>query len=672
MGLGLLAVGAALSAAQAPAGERRPEAEIVVVGERASRRLRDTASSVVVFTQDRIEGEAGADRVETLFEAIPNVQLGTGGQGPAIRGQDTTGVLQDLPAFLGGNRPRATIQVDGRAVSYNEFVFGAAPLWDVAQVELFRSPQVTTQGRNSIAGAIFVTTNDPSSIWQARGRIARSSFATWHGSAMVTGPLVGDQLAFRLAGDWRAGRPASKMTGNHVGAEPDRESYRTLRAKLLAQPAALPGLRLEAVLAHTGSRMPQIDGIRAPFRERRDPLATYGIFDTNVDSLTAEARLAASPSLDLAATLTGGDARVRRFAPAGLGETRIHSRDQSVELLADWRPRSELRARFGVHYLGTRLDQSINLSAVFGMGEFLDLQQSLGLFGEADLALAERLRLTAGVRFQRDRQQRDGTLGTLADVDFDRTFEAWLPKLVLTYLVSDAVSAGAMVQHASQPGGVTINFDTQRMQAFDMETMWSFEAFARASLYGDRLSLSANLFRNDFRDAQRGQSRIFRVPTGGFASWLLIENVPEARSHGLEASLDWRATERLRMRAAAGLLRTRIAKNSGGVFAGKEFGRAPKFSASASAEWRPVERLRLNAAVRHRSAYFSNDLNTPNLRVEQATMVDARAAFELGRFTLSAYARNLTDRLAMTYLFNPVFGTAADPRELGVILDSRF
>ena len=53
---------------------------------------------------------------------------------------------------------------------------------------------------------------------------------------------------------------------------------------LLAHPVALPGLRLEAALVHTASHMPQIDGIRAPFRERRDPLATYGVFGTNVFS----------------------------------------------------------------------------------------------------------------------------------------------------------------------------------------------------------------------------------------------------------------------------------------------------------------------------------------------------------------------------------------------------
>ena len=32
--------------------------------------------------------------------------------------------------------PRTTIVVDGRAVTYNEFVFGPAPLWDVERVEV--------------------------------------------------------------------------------------------------------------------------------------------------------------------------------------------------------------------------------------------------------------------------------------------------------------------------------------------------------------------------------------------------------------------------------------------------------------------------------------------------------------------------------------------------------
>jgi len=148
-----LLVGLLVSAA--PPALPIPSAEptaIIVTGERVGRPVRETTSSVAVFDRRNIDS-AGAHRVDQMLALIPNVQLGNGSQGPAIRGLDTTGPLQALPAFLGGNRPRTTIVVDGRAVTYNEFVFGPAPLWDVERVEVYRSPQTTTQGVNSIAGA---------------------------------------------------------------------------------------------------------------------------------------------------------------------------------------------------------------------------------------------------------------------------------------------------------------------------------------------------------------------------------------------------------------------------------------------------------------------------------------------------------------------------------------
>ena len=165
---------AALAAAvqQADPGEAETPEEIVVTGERVPRSLRETPSSVAVVDETDIEAN-GANRVDQILALIPNVQLGNGSQGPAIRGMDTTGPLYALPAFLGGNRPRMTLVVDGRPVSYNEFVFGTFPVWDAERIEVFRSPQTTTQGQNSIAGAIFVNTNDPATsarIWRACDR----------------------------------------------------------------------------------------------------------------------------------------------------------------------------------------------------------------------------------------------------------------------------------------------------------------------------------------------------------------------------------------------------------------------------------------------------------------------------------------------------------------------
>src|SRR5689334_15774046 len=110
-----------------PAGVVQPtEDAILITGERSRRSLKETPSSVAVTTSREMEA-ASADRVSDLLQLVPNVQLGGGSEGPAIRGQDTTGALQALPAFLGGNRPRTTVIVDGRRTTYNEFVFSTVP-----------------------------------------------------------------------------------------------------------------------------------------------------------------------------------------------------------------------------------------------------------------------------------------------------------------------------------------------------------------------------------------------------------------------------------------------------------------------------------------------------------------------------------------------------------------
>ena len=123
---------AAISSQDRPGADDAESGEIVVTGERVPRSLRETASSVAVITAEDIERSPGADRLDDILEQVPNIQFGSGNLGPTIRGQDTTGALQDLPAFLGGNRARVTVQVDGRAVGYSEFVSGVTPLRNVS------------------------------------------------------------------------------------------------------------------------------------------------------------------------------------------------------------------------------------------------------------------------------------------------------------------------------------------------------------------------------------------------------------------------------------------------------------------------------------------------------------------------------------------------------------
>ncbi|HEX6217959.1 MAG TPA: TonB-dependent receptor [Sphingomicrobium sp.] len=667
---GLLTIAVAVAQAAAPPGDT-----IIVTGERQRRTVRDTASSVAIFTARDIAAEAGADRIDQLLELTPNVTVGTSNLGPTIRGQNSTGALQDLPAFLGGNRQRVTLQVDGRAVSFNEFVFGAAPLWDVAQVEIFRSPQSTTQGRNSIAGAIFIETEDPAYELLARGRLIYGEIAMHQVSAAVSGPLIGDQLAFRLSGDLRHGRPASEIGDDMVGADPNNDDYGLVRLKLLLEPEALPGLRIEASAVHAESKMPQVEGVRVPFEERRDPFATYGVFGTRTDSLTIRANHEFSPALRTATTIAFGDSRFQRFAPEGLGEAINLVKDWSIEQTVDWRPSPAIELVAGVHHLRTRLDQEIDLTRVLGNGTFDDKQTSTGLFGDVEVRPLAKLKLSAGVRYQTDSQRRIGALvgpGITFPLDYDERFEALLPKFSVAYDVLPSLTVGALVQRAYNPGGATINFDTGEPETFGAEFAWSYELFARASI--GRARIGANLFRTDFRDAQRAQSRAYTVPGRGTAFWAEIENVPRSRSSGAELSLDWPVTDRLRLGGGLGLLRTRITRTAdpANPINGREFQRAPHATASGSIEWLPLDGVQLNASLRHHSRYFSSDRNEPALLIEGNSIANARAAWSRGRFTLFGYARNIFDTFYMSHLGSTTFGTAVDPRELGVGLEARF
>jgi outer membrane receptor protein involved in Fe transport len=669
--------------AQPPAPVEARPPEIIVTGERVDRSILETASSVVVMNGEAIDASA-ADQVDQLLALTPNVQLGSGTEGPTIRGQDSTGVVRELFAFLGGARPRATLTVDGRAAGFHEYVHSAASIWDVERVEIFRSPQTTTQGRNSIAGAIFVNTSDPTYDWEGRVRGIVGDFGVRHASAVVSGPIVANQLAIRASGDIKLGRNSSEMADGIADADIDRDDYSAARIKLLAEPRNLPGLRLEASFAHTESQAPQFETVAAPFEERRFPvpLRTNGVIRTSVDSLTALINYKFDTALTAKTTLSYGDAKIDRFGLPGLGRAHTDSDDFSLESVLSWQPEGPMQMLGGAHYLTLRQVQTLDVTGLMiGTGGFRDRQASLGIFGETTWRPAPRLAITTGLRYQRDRQDRAGQIGPVGPgitLDYDETFDAWLPKVSISYDITETATAGILVQRAYNPGGTTISLRTRREDSFAAETLWNYEAFARASFAGGRATLAANLFYNDMSNAQRPQTVEFVLPTGVTFSEIQIANAPAAESYGFEIDLGWRAGDRLSIRAGLGLLETEIRRTllASDPIAGKAFQRAPNVSASAGIDWRPVEALRLSAQLRANSAYFSDDANDPALRVHGSALVNARAAYTQGSVTVFGFVRNIFDEFVPTSLIRPaagaIYASVFDPREVGVGIEGRF
>ena len=245
MEISRLVLAAGLAVGLLPAGAFAEETshveELVVTGEKTERSLQDTVASVAVVTARRIE-EENIQQFFDIANRTANVTESWGGVGFTIRGVSNRGVSG------GGNGGLATVYIDGAPIQDNALSTGPLDMWDVAQVEILRGPQSTLQGRNALAGAIVVRTKDPTWDWSLNARALISDENEQTFSNAGGGPIVADQLAFRIA---YQDRDADGFVYNEtLDRQEDPVRAKTLRGKLLFTPSALPGLTVRAGVTH--------------------------------------------------------------------------------------------------------------------------------------------------------------------------------------------------------------------------------------------------------------------------------------------------------------------------------------------------------------------------------------------------------------------------------------
>ena len=650
--------------------------EVVVTGERIDRFLKNTASSIVVFDEQRLGEQAGADRIEQLFDFVPNLQRGEGDLGVSIRGQDSTGVLIGANAFLGGTRPRATLQVDGRVLSFNEFIYGLTSVWDVEQIEVFRGPQTTTQGRNAIAGAIFVDTKDPTFDVERTGQVVLGNYGTRQASVAFSGPLIDEELAGRIAIDVRKHESWMNYVGDdvYVGADRKDDDYATARAKLLYTPADIPDIDFLATFTHLDSSNPQLEIADEPYDDRIQSVQNNAHWDTEVDSLTLETTYTINDSWETGVTATYANSQSERFAAPGSGTALIEADEYSLESLLRFNtPGGRARGLIGVSYFTSDQNEASDLSAFLGFGDFNDKQQSVGVFGEITYDVTPKLHLTGGGRWQKDSQNRSGILGPVS-LDFDESFDEFLPKVEIAYDVQDNISVGASARKGFNPGGTTLSFATGAIDEFDAETLWSYELFSRANLAGGDLVLSSNLFFTNFTDAQRPLTTTIDLPDGSTATSTEFANAPSAESYGLELDSLWKVNSALHVRAALGYLKTEIKETNlpDDPILGKEFQRAPRITAALGFNLHATKELTFDINTRYSSSYYSDDANTAELKIDSVSIVDLKANYDFGSVQAFAYLNNATDKTYQVWQLREGNSSLGDPREYGVGLRMSF
>lgn len=643
--------------------------EIVVTGEKIEKTLFDSTSSVKVF-QDPDNGEQRD--VYQLAEKTVNVLEAPSGL-PHIRGVDGRGPTNGYLTYQTGARSRVATLVDGVTESWSGENFGKAGLWDIEQVEIFRGTQSTMQGRNAIAGTIVANSKDPTYYWEGAFRLGyENNDDKFHAAAMLSGPIITDELAFRLAIDGIEGNTPityAKPDGQDYPWDPSQVSNRNIRAKLLWEPQGIPGLKNTLTIVDRDSEGQYTNLVSAPYFDYVYDDGSYGTRHQYTDSQTYQLKTeyAFNEALSADVQLSRRDYHT---AFEGFPNTSwyvdLDETNYTLESKVDYHPENSPFSGVAGVYVYNR-DQEQILDGLLTE----DDTKSRAIYFDTNTDISDSVALQFGGRWQNDSQNRhfrDTSLDFV--IDTDKT--VFLPSIGVTYSPNENLKFGATVRKGYNPGGATNRSSNNEVYTFDEESVWTAELSARAELLDNRLNIGANIFYSEYKDYQGTLS--ISPAAGSTQSWddTVILNIPKSYTYGLEASADV-LLESWKLGASIGLLHSRIktAPDDRAELAGNELSFAPAISAGLSVEKFFNNGWTLGADLNYVGHYY-DDVSNDTPDAGGYTKLDLHASYDYNdNLTLRAYLNNVTDA-EYVYRYKGDFAEVSSPRTFGITVDYRF
>ncbi|MEM6898541.1 MAG: TonB-dependent receptor [Pseudomonadota bacterium] len=799
--------------------EEEPQVQdvIIVEGTKLSQSLQDLDVSAEVFTAERLARERIVD-VGEIFLKTPNVNSRGGAGGSfTIRGISRGGVGG------AGQGVTSNVYIDGAPLSSNGLGSGPTSLWDVQQVEVLRGPQSSVQGRNALAGAIIVTTADPTYDFEAKGRASYATYDTVQLAGAISGPIIADQLAARLAIDFQ--ESDGFITNTIVDRSADRRESLLVRGKLLFEPQALPALSTKLTLDYLesdlGESRPIVStnfGTASPQFETFDYLdyEGNGRFPNNeneVFRVVSDTSYALNSNWTARGIFTYEDASTDRLFGDpdfveefnGLTFNQFDEEVYSAEARLDFEY-DTFRGLIGSYYFEEEvlLDRDIGaviLPALLSVTPpplrplvVVDPADSLvsqrdgnttetnnwAIFGQLEYDFSPEWTLSLGFRYDEEEfsipdefsavsatpETCVATLpaillnpavpdpflttslpcGVLANAfvppqfplggDIEQSFDAFLPRVALTYNFNEDSSVFVSYQRGYRAGGSeTFIADNpsgfgfiRDINLYDPEYLDTIEVGTRNIFMDGALTFNANVFYSSYDDAQirlTGQN-------AADASDDITENAGEATLFGAEILLDYAPTDEWGVFASLGLLDAeydeyRFAADANGVPVNPI---DPRFAnlAGNTVPNAPEVTFTIGANYQHRSGFFANgslsyigeqfdgvdnlqeadfraafeafnlangtDLNvdfggTLTEVIEDRTDLTARFGYEADNFTIYAFGSNLLNEEVITnvnygnvspitgevVLIGPTSETVATvnrPRVVGVGIDVNF
>jgi iron complex outermembrane receptor protein len=539
--------------------------------------------------------------------------------------------------------------------TYLDEVFASFPgfltdaMYDVDRVEILKGPQDTLYGKNTAGGAINIISKRPTDEFQGYVDVDFSRWETTDVTAAISGPLT-DSIKARLAATATIqgeGYQTDIDTGEKYG-KLNRGGGRALFDIRLTDAASLL-LNLHYVYDHSVPSSPSTPNVESLVPTNL-PFPTAGLLDSppggtlvRVGGLPLykdEHGEGAVATLNVSLgglTLTSISAFDDFFArsldnydgyPAADNNwTKNFQQQQFSEELrlasasggfVDWIVGGE----YAQNWFHSR--DSLDWTFVYGLADFItdsgkaitatnfiQTQQSEGLYAHAETHLSRQWTLVTGVRYSRDEASFDGVTTdptglltysangftgpivpntVLAALHESRSSQNVSYRLESDYHLTDKVLLYASIATAykagifyGQPAQVQVDWGY-----VNPEHVRTTELGLKSRFFGDSLQFDAALFDTDIHDRQSSLS-LWAGPVGTQPLIAGLGNVPRSRIDGVESEFEWRPISGLEIHLGATYLHARVTEtltNDNGlalftpVSVGQMLPDAPTFSGS--------------------------------------------------------------------------------------------
>jgi len=668
------------------------ELEITVTAQKREENVQEVPISITTFSREDLE-DSQINSLQGIANSTPNFSIFSQGGRTftfySIRGLSNGNFLsRDAVAFYIDDVPFD----GGRFIDLN--------LIDLERVEVLRGPQSTLYGRNSQAGVVNVITRQPTDDPEVRYGASYGTYDSRNLQLSLSGPLVPEQLSFRIAGDYTARDGFTKNTflDERVG----ERSGVTGRGQLRWTPGEDWTVSFNAFASYNddGDAVYSILGDSNPFRIQRN-IDGFNELSTNTQALKIaydgegfRATAITARRFSNQNFTTDGD-----FTPNAIARY-LNKFDSTVwsQELRFQSPENADRFQWllGGYYESRDFNTTIDGfeltaagAAAFGFPSPVagtdrtsaqQNQTTYAGFGQIDYKPTEPLTLTAGLRYEsattyldrrRNYELEAGGVVPIGETvnDAEESGSELLPRFAVEYAFNPSLRAYASVTRGYKPKGLNYRADTDSVRRFRAETSWNYEVGLKSSWFDDRLIANLALFTTQVDDYQVALPDI----TGQFRN---ITNAG-ADIKGLELELRGQPIEGLDLIAGFGYVDGEYTDYTnpftGQRFDGNKLPYAPEFTYNLAAQYRSPGGLFARLELVGFGTFYFDDAN--DLKQDPFALVNARIGYEGDNYGIYLFANNLfdTEYVTSVFAFPPLnIASYGDPTTVGVQLRANF